>query len=223
MAQLRDYIPQPDAEFDAFQKNLFDIMNANQARFGIPAGEINALIPFKNAWEAAFEKARKPTTRTSGEVEAKNKAREEYEEVLRPFVKRNLTNNPAVKTKDLKDMDLTVPDDEQTPSRKPTRSPALRIDKIENQQHTLRILDKENPDTRAKPAGVKQTQIHRFIGTSAPSGPQDYTYIGNAGKFTFISEFTAEDEGKKAWYIGRYESTRGEVGPFSEPVHETIA
>lgn len=223
MAQLGDYIPAGDAEFDAFQKNLFDTVSVNLGTFGITLGTLNALLPFKNAWEAAFEIARKPTTRTSADVEKKDRTRQEYEAELRPFVKLRLTNNPNVKTEHLRQMHLTVPDEERTRAPEPTRPPVLIVEKIENMQHTLRILDSENPDTRAKPVGVKQTQIYCFVGTSAPATHADYTFIGNASRFIFRSKFTPADEGKKAWYIGRYENTRGETGPFSEPVHETVA
>ncbi len=222
MANNQGYVPRRDADFDQWQINLRTIVSANLVAWGIPATENSALNPLQNAWNSAYAVAKNRTQRTSEEVQAKSDARDAYEAALRLFIQRFLAINPAVSDSDREAMDITVRDTERTRPPEPQQAPKVTIESVTQKRHKLRIVDPLNPESKQKPEGVVQVQLYRFIGETAPVDVEEYEFLSNVTRFLYTVKFTMADAGKRAFYIARYENSRGEVGPFSEPVSEHI-
>lgn len=220
---MADYIPDADAAFNSWVNNLVNKVIANQGPWGIPGPPVNTLVSLNGTWNSAYALMQNPSTATTPNREAKNDARQALQDFVRQFVKEHLAANSAVTNSDKADMMLTIPDDEPTAAVVPNWSPTVAIDSIRNQMHILRITNPQDPETQAKPEGADAMEVHRFIGTEQPPNFDTYKYIGDARKHLFESKFEPEDQGQRAWYTARYKSTRGETGPFSEPIVEDIA
>lgn len=223
MSKKTDYIPSKDAEFNTFQDDFMTIVQPKLNAWNIPAAAFTVLQNEQITWNTAYGVAKNVNNRSRSDVLAKDTARESYEKELREFVQEHLAHNSDVSNTNRKKLGITVRDTERTRVQVPSNSPRISIDKIENMRHTLLITNPKNPKSRSKPKGVRAVQIFRFIGDEPPNDTKQYRFTGNATRARFISEFKTADAGKTAFYIARYENTRGETGPWSEYVKETIA
>ena len=83
-------------------------------------------------------------------------------------------------------------------------------------EHKLAVRNPLKPKSRAIPKGMKFCKVYRFIGTAAPTSISQYQFIGNAKRGLIVSNFAeiGLDPTAKlwAWYIARYESTKGVLG-----------
>jgi hypothetical protein len=83
-------------------------------------------------------------------------------------------------------------------------------------EHKLAVRNPKTPKSRAIPKGMKFCKVYRFIGTAAPTSIKQYEFIGNAKRGMIVSNFAelGLDANIKlwAWYIARYESTKGVLG-----------
>ena len=237
----KDYIPQSDADFDIFQDNFIAGVQPNLGDWDIPNAEFSALQDLQTAWNDAWAKAKNKDTRSRADVQAKNDARDTYESGLRKFVKEWLAYNSKVSDAERESLGLTVRDTQPTPSPVPDRAPDITLDEIRHLSHTLRLTDPANPHTQAKPKGVREIEVFRYIvpqktepkppepqpknepSSSPPTDIDQYRFVGNATRFLYTVEYTLEDVGKTVWYIARYVNTRGESGPWSEPFSATVA
>lgn len=80
--------------------------------------------------------------------------------------------------------------------------------------HLLTVRNPETPDSRALPEGIKCARIYRYIGTVTPTKFSQYESIGNAKSGLFeslLSDVQPTEDRLYAFYIGRYEDTRGEL------------
>ena len=99
--------------------------------------------------------------------------------------------------------------------------PAIGLRRNDIGQHLLTVVNPETPDSKAVPKGIKCARVFRYIGTTAPTKLSQYESIGNAKRGLFLSKFEdLEPQTVKiyAWYIARYESTRGVMGDPCAPL-----
>jgi hypothetical protein len=97
--------------------------------------------------------------------------------------------------------------------------PMLKIKKYDVAEHLISIGNTDSPKRAALPDGVKFVKVYRFVGTTAPTALAQYTFVGNAQRGTVLSSFTdidlaafAADAVVYAWYVARYESSKGVLG-----------
>lgn len=219
-------MPSGDPEFDIFQRQFITFVQPNidpAGSWDIPVGAFDPLLPLQTTWDTKWAVAQDKDSRTSADVEGKDNARAAYETALRAFVKEWITPNTNITDQERKDMNLTVPDTERSRVPVPANAPGVSVKEIKHLQHILRIIDPTQPGTRAKPDGVRSAQVYIFFGESEPGDNKIYTFYGNANRFKFTVDFDAADRGKLVWYIARWENTRGEVGPWSNPTSATVA
>ena len=55
-----------------------------------------------------------------------------------------------------------------------------------------------------------------------PTGPSDLTFLAVDTRTPYVADFAGADVNKVAHYMLRWESTRGETGPWSETASATI-
>src|SRR3972149_6071149 len=101
---------------------------------------------------------------------AKNDARDQYEPVLRQFVKQWLAYNTSVTDTQRVQMGLTVKDTTPTHAPIPDYAPVLSIDELGHLFHFIRFADPRNPHTQKKPDGVASVEVW-FALTVAPATP----------------------------------------------------
>jgi hypothetical protein len=90
--------------------------------------------------------------------------------------------------------------------------------------HVVDAVNPESPKSKSLPQGVDKIEIVRYVGTTAPTDPSQYTHLLFSGKWRNHSIFTVSTQQKQtAWYIARYIGTTGWEGAWSQPVSSTVA
>ncbi|MBI4723455.1 MAG: hypothetical protein HY769_10775 [Candidatus Stahlbacteria bacterium] len=219
----RDYMPTTDAGFDAFQATFINKVQPKLGAWSIPVAEFNQLLNFQLDWGVAWAKARDKDTRSRADVQQKKGARKAYVAGLRKFAKSWIMYNDKVTDAEREGLGLKVKDIEPTPMPVPAYAPDITIDTIRHLLHKIRLTDPLNPHTQEKPKGVREIEVFRFLGDTAPTNISAYEFVGNATKFLYEVRFEMADVGKKVFYVARYVNTRGIPGPWSIVVNAAVA
>jgi hypothetical protein len=107
--------------------------------------------------------------------------------------------------------------------------PVLAIKKYDVGEHRLSVTNPDTPTSHALPDGIKFAKVYRYIGTVAPTGINQYMFVGNAKRGSVLSSFADADlsafpanTSVFAWYIARYESNKGVLGDACGAIHAQI-
>lgn len=217
--ELKGPFPTKDADFNTYIITAIAYLVAHLARLGVSTDNRDALLALlgdpatDDTWLSIYPLSQDSNTRTKTITKRKNDLRKAIEDELR--VVYDDIPESALITEDRNTLHLPERDTEPTRVPVPGHAPDVEIEKVEHLKVTLRLTNPEDPDTKAKPHGVKATQVFIFIGTEEPASNADYSYYGETGKFLFEVIHPDTDVNKTMWIIGRYVNTRGEVGPFS--------
>lgn len=219
-----DYIPDNDAQFDAWLTTFHTYAAANLVNLGLVAGDLTPITTARTDWLAKFAAHNAAQAAAQGARQAKDLSRTTVEGLVRPLVRR-LQASASVDDAERGSLGITIPDATPTPAGPPTTRPVLKIDSGERLQHTYHFTDAATPTRKAKPAGVQGCEIWVAIvpaGTPAPGDPADYTFVTLDTRTPHTLPYDGPDGGKVAHGIARWVSTRGEKGPWSETVTATI-
>ena len=217
-----DYIPGADGEFDAWQSNFVTYATANAAALGLdPLVDIPPLTAAQGGWATDYAANTAAQAAAQAARQAKGAARSAFEAVVRPLV-GVLQASAAVDDTERKALGITVPDTTPTPVGPPTSRPVVTVDSGQRLQQTIAFQDELTPTSKAKPAGVRGAQIWVKIGDPAPVDPNELTYLATDTRTPYVTDFDGVDGNKVAHYMLRWESTRGDVGPWSETASATI-
>ena len=219
---MPDYIPAPDGDFDAWQDNFITYASANAAALGLdPLVDIPPLIAAQGTWTTDRASNTAAQSAAQSARQAKDAARGGLEGVIRPLVGR-LQASAAVDDAERAALGITVPDTIPTPVGPPVTRPVVKVDTSQRLQHTIAFADELTPTRTAKPAGVRGAQIWVKIGDPAPIDPNELTFLATDTRTPYLAQFEGADANKVAHYMLRWESTRGEPGPWSETASATI-
>lgn len=218
---MADYIPGPDASFQAWQANFVTYANANLAALGLVAGDMTPVTAAQTTWNTAFPAHVAAVNAAKAAKQTKDEARQAYVAVIRPLVRR-LQASAVVSDAERASLGITV---KATPSPigPPTATPMVVVDTANRLQHTLRFVDASNPTKRAKPAGVMGVEIWNKVGTTPPADENDLQFVAVDTSSPYVLAFDGAEGGKTAYYWLRYVSPTGERGPWSEQAAATIA
>lgn len=218
---MADYIPGPDANFQAWQTNFVSYANANLAALGLVAGDMTPVTTAQTAWQTAFPAHVAAANAAKAAKQTKDEARSAFVSTIRPLVKR-LQASSVVTDAEKAALGITVA---ATPSPigPPTTSPICSIECGQRLQQTLRFVDSATPTRKAKPAGVLGVEIWNKVGTTPPAGEADLRFVAVDTNAPFIMSFDAADGGKTNYVWMRWVSPTGERGPWSEQAQATIA
>ncbi len=217
-----DYIPGADGAFDAWQSNFVTYATANAAALGLdPLVDIPPVATAQTAWTADYAANTAAQAAAQAARQAKEAARSAFEGVIRPLV-GVLQASAAVDDTERAALGITVPDTKPTPVGPPTTRPVVTVDTSQRLQHTIAFTDELTSASRAKPAGVRGAQVWVKIGNPAPTDPNELTYLATDTRTPYVTNFDGADANQVAHYMLRWESTRGETGPWSETASATI-
>jgi hypothetical protein len=216
------YIPKADAAALAWMKNFRDLIGRNYATYGLDAGDAQAVRDAVDPFEAAYATAQAPATRTRPNVAAKDAARRAAEATCRRYAQM-LRTNVALTAQQKTALGLSVGSASHGPIAPPDTSPLLTIIAATPLAHTLRYADAAAPARRAKPAGAMQLQLHRAVGPAAAKNPEQAAFYRAFTRQPLEVTFSPADQGQVATYFARWATRTGAVGPWSLPVHMTVA
>ncbi len=217
-----DYIPGADGAFDAWQVNFVTYASANAAALGLdPLVDIPPLTAAQATWATDLPANTAAQAAAQAARQAKDAARGTFEGVIRPLVAR-LQASPEVDDAERQALGITVRDTIPTPVGPPETRPVASVDTSQRLQHTISFADETTPTSTAKPAGVRGAQIWVKIGDPPPTDPSELTFLATDTRTPYLATFEGADANKVAHYMLRWESTRGETGPWSETASATI-
>jgi hypothetical protein len=218
---MADYIPGPDASFQAWQDNFVTYANANLVALGLTAPDMAPITAAQTDWAAAFPAHIAAAAAAKAAKQTKDEARRDYVAVIRPLVRR-LQASPQVTDAEKASLGITVA---QTPAPigAPTTAPICTIECGCRLQQTLRFVDSATPTRKAKPAGAIGVEIWNKVGTAPPTSESDLRFVAVDTNSPYVLNFPAEDGGKTNYVWMRWVSPTGERGPWSEQAQATIA
>lgn len=218
---MADYIPGPDASFQAWQSNFVTYANANLAALGLVAADMVPITTNQTLWATAFPAHVAAVNAAKAAKQTKDEARAAYVAVIRPLVRR-LQASPVVSDAEKSSLGITVA---QTPGPigPPTTAPIATIECGNRLQQTLRFVDSATPTRKAKPAGVLGVEIWNKVGTTPPASEADLRFVAVDTNAPYVMNFDLADGGKTNYVWMRWVSPTGERGPWSEQAQATIA
>jgi hypothetical protein len=240
---MKDYIPEGNPEFDAWQENFVTQVNSfktgwNWNSDGIDEWDmLTAPGNVKQArWEAAWAKVSSKQFYHSDEMELKE-ARQTYESgdiknaddtSLRLFIKRYIRYNKRVSDQQKKACRLTVSDTVLTAASDPgTSDRVIQVELIEQSHGVHKIgVYYSGTKSRAKPKGIKDILVYMAVQATNISATPDvsaFQYVGDMKRASYIAHFTLSQEGMKAFYFVREKSTRGVLGNMSRIIGVVIS
>jgi hypothetical protein len=117
---------------------------------------------------------------------------------------------------------LHIRDVDPTPIPTPTAKPSLTIVYMEQGIQKVRAME-EGSDRRGRPVGTAGLLLWRAVGDEAVTDPTQADFVAFVSKPEVANNFTPVDNGKTATYFARYTNSKGELGPWSDPVSKKIA
>lgn len=200
-------------------------ITATPTAYGLTAGDATAIDGYVYAFSTAQSVAEAPETRTPVAIAARDTARRNAEEVIRPYAMQ-ISANPTITAAQLIELGLTVRD-APTPVPAPTSFPLLSFLQATPLQHKLEYRDSETPTTKAKPGNVIGMEVYRSVGTVAATDPAQAAYVATVTKTPFRQSFEAGQAGKVVTYFCRWVTRSGpagvaQVGPWSSAVTANV-
>ncbi|MDR2509900.1 MAG: hypothetical protein LBC77_04560 [Spirochaetaceae bacterium] len=223
MAVSRDFVPARDADFDGWISNLtvyVDGKTSGGAWTHIPAAKVTELKQQNGLWHTAYEKVLSP--HTSVDTSAKNDARKAVTTLVRHFIAQYLKFEP-VTNEDRTAMRLRNSDTIHTTIRKPaSRAIIGGLKSLGGFRTEIRFHDEETPGKRAIPYGMNGCLLNYSAGDERT---EDYEFLKDTVLMTrspFILTLPPEAEGKFLSCSVRWQSERGELGPWGEIQHIVV-
>ncbi|GMO69717.1 MAG: hypothetical protein Ta2A_17970 [Treponemataceae bacterium] len=225
MAHTQDFVPSRDAEFDGWLAHLTSYVDgkttgASPAWTHIPAAKVTDLKQRNTDWHTAYAKTLGP--HTSVDTEAKDDARKAAEAFARQFVQQYLKFDP-VTNEDRTTMNLHNRDTTHSAIEKPTtRALITDLKGLGGFRTEIRFQDEATPGSHAIPYGMNGCVLNYTAGAEKVS---DYallkeTVLMTHSPFTLLLE--PEAEGKFLSCATRWQSERGELGPWGEIQHIVV-
>ncbi|MFO0858377.1 MAG: hypothetical protein U0640_13595 [Phycisphaerales bacterium] len=218
---MADYIPGPDASFQAWQSNFVTYANANLAALGLVAADMVPITTGQTAWATAFPAHVAAVNAAKAAKQTKDESRAAYVAAIRPLVRR-LQASSVVSDAEKASLGITVAQ-QPGPIGPPVTAPICSISCGARLQHTLSFVDETTPTRKAKPAGVLGVEIWNHVGIAPPAGEGDLRFVAVDTNAPFVLNFPSADGGKTAYYWLRWVSPTGERGPWGEQSQATIA
>lgn len=240
----RNFIPRPDADFDAWVRHYAPAQAAWWAGRGLDPASLAAFTLAYNAWRGAFTAhGRAQHTARSARV-AKDRARESLEAALRPLAKI-IQTDPATTDADRARLGITIKAPGERGGRPgerggslagrasspPSSRPTVLVEVAARCTHTLRLLSEA---TRAAlPRGVQRAELFVALTPADQPAPRPppihepgagpYRYLGSFTRFPARLTFDPDRAGLQAHYVARWASARGGPGGWSDTASATVA
>jgi hypothetical protein len=216
------YIPQRDADFNAWARAFSSLIAGDPAAYGISGPDSAALSAAYAGWSGAFAAATDLSTRTAGAIIAKNQSKEELLMIVKRLAAA-IRADPAVTAAQKVGLGLRAPDGHSSPVPPPESSPTLSIVAIRSGEHLLEAVQLGASNPRARPRGATGLLVFRTVAEGPVQDPHEAAFLSLVTRGAFTSGFTRADRGRFATYFARWANAKGELGPWSLPATAPIA
>jgi hypothetical protein len=217
----KDYIPKSDAELASFLDNFATKIASDKSKFSFSDAEVTELTTANTDYQTALTELAEAEDNYNAKLEAKRQAEERAVAATRARAQQ-IQANPNIADEERAGLRLPVRDKQPTRVSVPESFPIIVIDNSKRLQQTLRYFDSNTPTSRARPDNARGAEVVRFIGATAPTGPEQFERLDESSRSPYVVQYTGADAGKTAYYMMRWVNSRGERGPWSETVSATI-
>lgn len=216
----QDYIPRSDADLLSFANNFKTVTAKNLATYSLNATDDTELENIIGSFANAYNDNNSAQTAARAARQAKEDAKVLLISKLRELAQR-IQVTASVTNEQKAELNLTVSDGTKTASGVPTTRPIAQIDTSQPLRHTIKFYDNAS-ESKARPSGVMGAEVWVKIGGEATMNEDDYKFLALDTASPYVAIHKAEDIGKKAHYLLRWVSTRGEKGAWSNVSSATI-
>ena len=222
MARTGSYIP---GSFDGFYNWEKQFMTGVQELIDsgvvFPAQfttEYNALKALRNVYDPVHVKAADKSSRTPAETQKRITLRPPFKKALGEFAQMWFVDNKAIDDDTLRDLGLTVKDEEPTGAAAITEQVFFSREQLGGGVVWFRCRAKEDTKKVSKLRKNVDIEMRIKIGGTVSSNPADYTTTVISSKASFRHEFGLENAGSTVHLLMRWHSRTGkQVGPWSAP------
>lgn len=216
------YIPANDKDALEWMQAFSGGISQNFALYQLTQADAEGIAAAVQSFAEAYDILKFPQQRNKVTVAAKDDARTAAEQICRQFAIQ-IKFNAAIGDPAKIDIGVRPVNSNRDPIPPPSSSPMLSIFGAGYATHTVRFVDSTTPDSRQKPYGVRQLQLFVHVGDEPLTIPEQAKFHGLYTRSPIGIAFDADDVGKQASYVARWCTMKGEVGPWSSPVHMSIA
>lgn len=214
-----DYIPRSEAELITFAKNFQSKTAGAPDEFNLTAAANTELDGLVTAFETDYNDNLTQQIAARASREKKDTSKKELVAAIRKQAqtaqKSGITNEQRAL------LGLTVIDKIKTSVGAPETVPTAQIDTSQILRHEITFYDNES-ESKGKPEGVRGAQIWVKIGGESSVNEDDYKYLATDTASPYVVVHKAEDVGKQAYYLLRWENPKGETGAWSNVFSATI-
>ena len=206
-------IPLLPSEFNTYQSVVIPIMVKKQETYTILLSVVTGLVAMKKKWDAYVLICDTDSKKGMGATANRNKYQPKYLNAIESAISIYLLNNYDISAADLISFHISLPSKNRKPTPAATSTVLGKVKHKEPLAHYLTFVDSVS-GKKAKPKGVGYVELRYMIGTEPPTSVDDCHLTQNISWKKKKVQFTAIDEGKKAYYYGRYVNQNGNCGPW---------
>jgi hypothetical protein len=206
-------LPESDSERNDFQEHYIAKIAADPGAYGHTKEDVDRLLAAQATWVLAYAAHKKAQIEAVEGSQAKNVARDGLSAELRTSI-RKVNALPTVNNAVRAALDIPAHAEGRSAVAAPTTRPLGRIVDKGGFRQELHWTCETTPRSRKKPDGVYGCQLWLKVGDAPPVDETDCILASIDTATPYLYEFEPEDAGKTAYWLLRWVSTRGEVGPF---------
>ena len=214
-------IPHSDPEFDQMMNQFVPFVVDNATTLSLSPQVVTALTAALTLWNDNYKAHRTAQSTALAATTAKDSSKAGLEKLARPVI-QIVQNLPSVTDATLRSAGLSVADTIRTRPGVPASRPVVNVDTSQRLQHIINWRDEATPKSKAKPKGVFAAEVWCYIGTTAPTSPEQFKFVAIDTATPYLLEHEPADAGKTAYYNLRWVNSHQEAGPWSETVSATI-
>jgi hypothetical protein len=218
---MSDFIPPTDAGFADWSTTFESGIDTEYATYGLTSGQATAYTTLDTAFQTAYALTINPATRTPVTIANKDSAKASAIANARALA-LIINAFPATTNGGRATLGLTPRGSGPTPIPAPVTKPITIIVGYNPLGHVLQIRDESTPTSNAKPFGAISCQVWGKVGPVAPIDISECRALGVYTKRFLELTFDGADAGKQMFYICRWQTRRGLVGPQSDLASATI-
>jgi hypothetical protein len=162
---MPDFLPSRDGLLVTWSVNFKTKITATPTVYALTAAQATAYGLKHDAYAAAYQTAKDPSTRTPSSVLAKDVAKKNLETEAR-MLARIVQAAPAVTNQQRSDLGLTVRDVEPSPIDRPAFAPEGAIVSVTGRSVRIRYRDAQEPSRRGKPNGCAGLAVFSHVGAT---------------------------------------------------------
>ena len=206
-----------DSELLNIANQVIEAIQTTPAKYGLTAAFVTAMQGARDNFDNDLTGHVAQQASAKAQTVKKNGSRD----IIAGFVRDSNTSAKAAKASEADIALMGIPSSSQAAPANAT-VPLAMIDTSKRLHHTISFRDAGTPDNKKKPRGVVGAEIWVKIGSPEPAGVKDCVFLGLDTLTPYTANYEAEEAGKMAYYMLRWNMRDGTLTPFGETVSATI-